>query len=231
MDEALYLLTNRSGPYNSAAFPVFAGAWLTKRCAPEVEQVRELMQLHRRDTDYYVAWCLSLLEAHPDLMSAFEQRSKSYLLHEIPVELPVVVNGQLKAHGGIPPAVAVLTSSWPPVEQLALTLESTTMALQLGDAQLTVPVRRSGSSVYPDWPAEAGVAGRVEWQDTAVPVVIHFKPHVVPSVVRAAMRDSEAMQRLLTRYHLLHAFEETVNPARAVAIGLVALGAGTADGE
>lgn len=230
MNEALHLLTNRTGPFCSPAFPVWDGGWTPVTCSSEVEQLRGSLLLNRKDTDYYLAWCLRILDLHPDMLQLLNQRESTYLLNEVPVSVYTSSNGTLKSVGGLPPTVNVRASTWPPPEKTTIAISGQLLSIQRSAYNAQTSYRRSGSAVYPDWPEDCGIAGRIEWTDTNLPFVLYHQPHVPPAVVQQFMAGSPAMLKLLLRYDLQPSFDETLDASRAVAMGLVALGRATADG-
>lgn len=231
MNLPLYLLTNRAGPYNSGAFPVTSNGWTPIECSSETEAVRELLQLKRRDTDYYVTWLLSLLRLFPDALLQFKPDEVDYDLTAVPLEMPSTFNGSLRSVGGQPPNVAWRSAEWPPAEKMEITREGTRVIIQYGSRTLEAACRVSGHAVYVDWPAELGVSGRIEWQDLALPFTLAAKPHIVLEVLASTLASHAEVQHMLARHGLATSFSETKLKARAIAIVLHALMLSTQNGQ
>lgn len=200
------------------------------QCSAEVEQLRQSLMLARKDTDYYLTWYLRMMDTHPDLLQMLGQLERTYLLSEAPVSMYTSSNGTLKSAGGAPPSVNTRAEAWPAPETTTITLNDRSVSIQRGAYSAQASYRQSGAAVYPDWPADCGISGRLEWTDTAQPFILHHMPHVPPAVVRRFMADSPTMLKLLTRYNLQQSFDETLDASRAVVLGLVTLGRATADG-
>ncbi len=228
MTSIVHLLTNRSGPFQSAALPMHLNAWQPVTCSAQTEQLRAALQLARTDTDHYVLWSLRLLQALPDIRTLLGSL-QDCVLHAAPVEIPTCSNGRLAAFGGQPASVSIEASAWPPAEKITVTLLSDVQVqIECGNLNTPATCRRAGPNVYVDWPVS--IKGRVEWTDDTLPFVLYFRPRIPCSVLRAFIAQNDHAQLLLQRSGLRTSFEETMDDARAVALGFVALGRATQNG-
>lgn len=231
MISIVHLLTNRSGPFNSAALPARSSAWEVVQCSDATEELRKYLQLSRQDTDYYVLFFLRLLRALPDLADLIDPQGTmdDCRLDAAPVEIPTCTNGRLAAHGGQPAHIAMVTRVWPPVESLSVSLSGDTqVSMAYEGVEQLVPCRRAGPNVYVDWPVS--VHGRIEWTNVDAPFTLNFRPRIDCKVLRSYLSRHDQAQTLLQRCGLHLAFSETMDAARAVALAAVALGRATRNG-
>jgi len=225
-NKILHSITNRAGGFNTPSL------LNSTEFHPSIE-TRESLELRRilgvtqtRD-DYHVLAILAAVEAHPEVLRAFQDGVRSYRVQDFSAAQSALSAGVMVPDENGAPQLRPVPSSAPVPEAVVLSYVSATSAgLSYGSRYEVINVRVSGSNLLPSWPGDLGVSGGIQtaWGPGAR-VDIYARPAVFPYQAMAhTLQTAGCKNVFLQQQGLLNNFHQADDAQKKLAVMVLALG-------
>ena len=225
-NKILHSVTNRRGGFVTPSLLASTEFNPSPETSDSAE-LRRLLGLSYTGDDYHVLAVLAAVEAHPDVLRAFQDGLRSYRLQDFTPALPWVSGGVMVADvAGVPQLRPIATSAPIPAAIQLAYVSASAASLTYGARYELIPCRTSGANVFPSWPQDLGISGGVQttWAPGAV-VSVYARPAVFPYQMMAdALQVAGCKNGFLQQQGLLNNFHQAEDAQKKLAVVALALG-------
>lgn len=229
INKILHTVTNRKH-FVSPVFPASTG-FIPATLGAAAEEVRQLLQLHRTEDDYFVVGVLQAIDAFPDIAQEFGEARRNYTLQAYRPTPLRMQGAELGGVGAGPPKVLRTPDTWPVDFRIKLEfVDSANLRARVGKAEEIFSAHPTGTDrLSPDWPDRLGIRGTlanlnpISWGEGFRAEIFHVPPSFPYALAAAALVESDAAYQLLSASGLEAAVYSARTPMEKIALTALAI--------
>ena len=228
MNEILHSITNRASGWPTAALP---GSPTFVPAQPDdvLDALRALVGLDAAGMPYHVIGALNIIDAVPDVRQAFGEKGRSYDAARYVRPFDQFTGGILRANRHGEMSINRIATEWPVRMDISTTIlgDGATVQVAYADQIQTVGATYGNGYMSVEWPAGAGINGRVEgviWSPLSVFRIFHEPGNFPVGAMLTKLIQHEAFHIMLGASGWAAAFHQATDPVEQAAIFYLALG-------